>query len=844
MKLTHFVIPHAIATLLTPLLMQLIAVSYLHGRAQAQETSDTSKHPEAIVNLLKANCFDCHGNGESEGSLQLDKLLEQPDAPETRVRWWKVLSNVRAGTMPPPDSGFKLEPSATADLLEWLKYSAMGLDAQQPDPGRPTVRRLSRREYANSIRDLMGIDYNADVMFPPDDSGFGFDNIGDAQSLSLMILEKYLTAAKEIVDKAVPTVCKVIPRQAFKSTDFRGNPRSRNGDNMRLDKAHNVARKIKVEQDGTYQIAIDVKQHGSFEFNPQRGRLKIELDGKTLHESEYGWDEAKRNKLNFSVDWSAGEYELRFILEPIELPADAKVVKDSYAELDIDSVVVEGPTDPSKWKHPAGYERFFDRDEPPTDANQRREYALQTLGRFATRAFRRPVDEATLNKLADLAERVYSQPSTTFEAGIAHAMVPMLASPRFLFRADRVDAGTANKKYPLIDEYSLATRLSYFLWSTTPDDELLELAKSNQLRQQLDQQLDRMLRDPRSSSLAENFVGQWLRTRDVTKTSIDPIAALGLQTEFERLRGEFRGRRFRNLPPKEMPTGEEANRLARFQELNEKRDLLDGETRNAMRRETEMLFESIFHENRSLLDMINPSYTFVNEKLAKLYGIDDVEGKQMRRVELPQGSPRGGILAQGTMLVVTSNPTRTSPVKRGLFVLENILGTPTPPAPPNVPALEDSAGKFGDRTPSIREVLALHRESALCSSCHSRMDPLGLALENFNALGMYRELENAEPIDASGQLITGEKFSNLQELKAVIAGPRRTDFYRCFIQKLLTYAVGRGLDYYDEHIVDDLVQSAESNEGRLQSIVRSLISSAPFQRLRPTDSPSTLAGEK
>ncbi len=838
-------------TQLAPAFLALILIVASSGPevVQAQSTttqaasSDTATQRDAVVKLLKSNCFDCHGNGESEGSLQLDKLLEQTDTPESRSRWWKVLSNVRAGTMPPPDSGYVLAGDEAATVLEWLKYSAMAIDPLQPDPGRPTVRRLSRREYANSIRDLMGIDYNADVMFPPDDSGYGFDNIGDAQSLSLMILEKYLTAAKEIVDKAVPTVCKVIPRQGFKSTDFRGSSKSRNGDNMRLDKTHNVSRKFSVDEDGTYQVAIELKQHGSFQFNPQRTHLKIELDGDTLHEAEYGWDESKRNKLSFTVDWQAGEHELRFILEPLKLPAEAKVEADSYAEVDVEAVAVEGPSDRAKWKHPAGYERFFDRDEPPTEVTELREYASQTLRRFALRTFRRPADESTLNKLVDLAEQIYSQPNATFEAGIAHAMIPMLASPRFLFRTDKIDPTSAGEKYPLIDEFSLATRLSYFLWSTTPDDELLKLAEAKQLRENLDQQIKRMLNDPRSNSLAENFVGQWLRTRDVSKTSIDPLEALGLQPEYDELRAEFRGRQFRTKSPSEMPTKEEAKRLARFQELYEKRTLLDAETRSAMRRETELLFETIFRENRSLLDMINPNFTFVNEKLAALYDIPGIDGKEMQRVELPAGSPRGGILAQGTMLVVTSNPTRTSPVKRGLFVLENILGTPTPPAPPNVPALEDSAGKFGDRTPSIREVLALHRESALCSSCHSRMDPLGLALENFNALGMYRDADNGQPIDAAGQLITGEKFKNLQELKQVIAGPRRADFYRCFIQKLMIYAVGRGLEYYDEHVIDELVLAAENNDGRLKSIVHDVIMSAPFQRLRPSDSPSTLAGE-
>lgn len=815
----------------------------LPGQSVGDAPADSQRL--AAMELLKSNCFDCHGGGESEGSLQIDSLLDQSDSPATRARWWKVLNNVRAGTMPPPDSGAKLSADESAPLLNWLKYSAMGIDSENPDPGRPTARRLSRREYANTIRDLVGIEFNADVMFPPDDSGFGFDNIGDAQSLSLMLLEKYLSAAKEIVDKAVPTVCKVVSRQSLKPTDFRSpdresqdresQDRERTGDNMRTDKSHDVVRNVRIEEEGQYRINVELKEHGSFEFNPQRTHLKFVLDGNTVHEAEYGWDEAKRTKLSFPIDWMAGEHELRFLLEPIDLPAETKVTADSYAEVDVDAVVIEGPTEEAKWKHPAGYDRFFDRDEPPTDVAQRREYAMHVLSRFAVRAFRRPADDDTLNKLVDLAEQVYTQTNMTFEAGVAHAMVPMLASPRFLFRVDKVETET-DTKFPLIDEYSLASRMSYFLWSTMPDEGLFKLAESRQLRANLDEQIQRMLADERSAALAANFVGQWLRTRDVTKTSIDPVAALGLQAEYDELRAEFRGRRTRNTRLEDAPQGEEGKRLARYREISEKRDLLDGETRNAMRRETEMLFETIFRDNRSLLDMINPNYTFVNEKLAKLYGIDGIKGKEMQRIELPPGSPRGGILAQGTMLVVTSNPTRTSPVKRGLFVLENILGTPTPPAPPNVPALEDSAGKFGDRTPSVREVLALHRESALCASCHARMDPLGLALENFNALGMYRGVENDQPIDAAGQLITGEKFSNLQELKQVIAGPRRLDFYRCFIQKLLTYAIGRGLNYQDEHVVDELVKNADANDGRLQLIVRDVILSAPFQRQRPVDS--------
>ncbi len=271
---------------------------------QAPLFAQASMDREHVTRVLQANCFDCHGGGEKEGGLQLDQLLNEPDSDVSRNRWWKVLNNIRAGTMPPPDSGSKLTDDEATQLLSWLKYSALKIDPSNPNPGRPTVRRLSRREYANTIRDLMHIDYNAEVMFPPDDSGYGFDNIGDAQSLSLMLLEKYLAAAKEIVDQAVPTVCKVIPKQSFQAKDFRDAQRKRDGDNMRLEEPHTVRRKVNVDQSGDFQVTFNIKEHGSFEFNPQRSKLSLSIDGVVVHEVEVGWDESKRTKLPFQVQWN------------------------------------------------------------------------------------------------------------------------------------------------------------------------------------------------------------------------------------------------------------------------------------------------------------------------------------------------------------------------------------------------------------------------------------------------------------------------------------------------------------------------------------------------------------
>jgi hypothetical protein len=435
--------------------------------------------------------------------------------------------------------------------------------------------------------------------------------------------------------------------------------------------------------------------------------------------------------------------------------------------------------------------------------------------------------------------------------GIGAAVSAVLASPRFLFRAEDTVANENAEAHPLIDEYSLASRLSYFLWSTMPDDELFDLAERGELRANLSAQVARMLKDDRSAALAENFAGQWLRARDIEHLDIDPIGALGLEPELDELQRQLNRRRqergrSRDSREREKDgekSGADSEREQRWQERERIRaqyrrikaaeNMFDDKLRQAMRDETQEYFAYIVRENRSATELIDSNYTFANETLAKHYGIDGVTGDEMRRVELPAESPRGGVLTQATLLAVTSNPNRTSPVKRGLFILENILGSPPPPPPPpDVPLLEAAETGIDDHRPTVRELQERHRREPLCQACHARMDPLGLALENFNALGMWRDNENGQAIDASGTLLTGEEFDGIRQLKAIIKDQHRLDFYRCLAEKLLTYALGRGLEYYDEYTVDQIVSQIDQKQGKFSALLMGVIKSAPFQKQR------------
>jgi hypothetical protein len=417
-------------------------------------------------------------------------------------------------------------------------------------------------------------------------------------------------------------------------------------------------------------------------------------------------------------------------------------------------------------------------------------------------------------------------------------MAAVLASPRFLFREESFEADGAGA-FPLVDEYALASRLSYFLWSSMPDEELFRLAREHKLRENLPRQIERMLADEKSEELIEQFAGQWLRSRDVENWTVDARAVLSRENpdpERDRLRNRFRELARRD--PEEMTEEEKAEfrriREEFFKKFGEfRRAELSGDLRHAMRRETEMTLEYIVRENRNLLELVDADYTFLNERLAKHYGVEGVDGDKMRRVDLPADSVRGGVLTQGTTLVVTSNPDRTSPAKRGLYILENLLGTPPPPPPPDIPSLEQAEAEMTGQSPTVRQLLERHRADPLCSSCHNRMDPLGLALENFNPLGLYRDEERKQTIDSAGELITGESFETIKELKHILATERADDFYRCAAEKMLTYALGRGLEYYDVEAVDQILDRVKQDDGRAMALVTAIIESAPFQRTRP-----------
>jgi hypothetical protein len=703
------------------------------GKCVADDKAAAARFHERVEPILETYCYGCHGFGERKGGRAFDEFKSDQALVGDVKLWLAVLKNVRAGVMPPADEARPTD-AERKQLFDWIERDVFKTNPADPDPGRLTLRRLNRAEYRNTIRDLTGVDYDTSSEFPPDDSGYGFDNIGDAMSVSPLLMEKYLNAARAIVAEAVPE-----------------------------------------------------KEPGKKDKNEREAYRRIFVDG----------------------------------------PA-------------------------------------------PEDREKRDAYAREILGAFVRRAYRRPVDDHTVDRLVELAKQTYSAPGQSFEAGIGGAMVAVLASPRFLFRVEDVAAKSADERHPLVDEYSLASRLSYFLWSTMPDDALLQLAKRSELRANLAAQVDRMLKDPRSERLAENFAGQWLKARDVEHLDIDPVGALGLQHELDELQRKlYRLRRDRDRRREEDEKksdkekgdvdkdkavaaddgdkGDDEKRelrwddrekiRAEFRRLRSIGEMFNSDLRHAMRDETQKYFDYVVRENRNVMELVDSNYTFVNEALAKHYDIDGVKGDEMRRVELPADSPRGGVLTQATFLAVTSNPNRTSPVKRGLFILENVLGSPPPPPPPpDVPLLEMAKTGIEGRRPTIRELQEQHRRDPQCYACHARMDPLGLALENFNALGMWRDSENSQPIDASGTLLTGEKFDGIRELKTIIKDLHRPDFYRCLTEKLLTYSLGRGLEYYDEHTVDEIVGRLDREQGRFSALLMGIIESAPFQKQRRGES--------
>ena len=595
---------------------------------------------EHVQPILEDYCGACHGNGMKKGSLALDEVARDRARLGDGELWWAVLKNVRAGIMPPAGKP-RLTGTEQRLLEDWIKYGALGIDPNDPDPGSVTVRRLNRVEYRNTIRDLMGVDYDTSVEFPPDDASHGFDNIADALTLSPLLLEKYLTAAKSIVAQVVPMVPRVVAEtkiagQAFRRAASGADPTRDDGPlSLSYYEPASVTNIFHAEHPGRYQFSLDLTANqgvGSFGADYNRCRVLFKVDGRELLRKEYSRQDDTPLHYELDLDCRRGDHDLTFVIEPLT-PGEKQL---RALAMRIDSVTARGPWEKPFWVRPPNYSRFFPTD-PPEAAPERRLYARELLGAFARKAFRRPADDVTLNRLAALAERGYLQEGRTFEASIGQAMAAVLASPMFLYREEGIDESAASEKYPLIDEYALASRLSYFLWSTMPDAELFRLAEEHSLRKNLSAQLERMLADPRSGQFTRHFVGQWLQARDIETVPVNAFAVIyrdqPTDPEADRCRARLQalGRRFpAALTDKEKNELNET-RAAYFSSFRRFREHeMNSDLRLAMRRETEMLFDRIVRDDRNLRELLVSDYTFLNERLAKLYGIDGVKGNEMR----------------------------------------------------------------------------------------------------------------------------------------------------------------------------------------------------------------------
>ena len=768
----------------------LAAVLFFAPDTWAAGTEESFK--KQVEPLLKTYCFDCHGEGANKGEVSLDEYTNFTAHVGDQKLWLSVWQNLQTQMMPPAK---KPQPSDAErrEIAKWIEREVFKLDPANPDPGRVTIRRLNREEYRNTILDLFGVEFDTTEAFPVDDSGYGFDNIGDVLTMSPLLLEKYLDAAQEIADKIVASGEPRIPRLIVSGDQLRNkaDPK-KTGKNLPFSDTNAVQAVRDIKHPGPYKITVELTVAGSeTEASVHSATAMLKVDGKEIEQRDLGWDHRKSISISDQALLAKGSHTIS--LETIQKREAGEGGNKLHAN--VDTLTLHGPLDRSFLEHPKEYFRVFFDGAAPVDAKARHEYARKILRHFAGRAFRRPVDEPTLQRLVEIADTAARQPGSSFERGIGQGLTAMLASPRFLFRAEIQPEPNNPAKIVRVDEFALASRLSYFLWSSLPDEELFALARGGKLRANLRAEVDRMLKDDKGKRFTRNFTGQWLQTRDVETVSID------------------------------------AQRILRARRGEDVEKIFNGGIRRAMRQETEMLFGYLVKENRPLTELLSSDYTFLNERLANFYGIEGVKGQEMRKVSLTKDSHRGSLLTHGSYLLVTSNPTRTSPVKRGLFVLDNLLGTPAPPAPPNVPALEE-VKRNSDRQLTMRETMEIHREKPICASCHARMDPIGLALENFNAIGKFRDMEAGKPIDTAGQLITGEKFTNTVELARILVSSRKKDFYRCATEKLLTYATGRGVEYYDAPTIEKVMEQLERDSGKIRTLIYGIVESAPFQMRR------------
>jgi Protein of unknown function (DUF1592)/Protein of unknown function (DUF1588)/Protein of unknown function (DUF1585)/Protein of unknown function (DUF1587)/Protein of unknown function (DUF1595) len=728
--------------------------------------------------LLDRYCIGCHNEKTRTAGLVIDKLdLAHPG--NNAETWEKVVLKIRAGMMPP--SGTPRPDRATLDAFAaQLEASLDSAAAARPNPGTTGLHRLNRTEYANSIRDLLALEIDPTTLLPADDSSEGFDNIADALAISPALLERYATTAAKLSRLAVgdptispSTVTYRIPSDLSQTDHIEGLPLGTRGGIL----VRNV-----FPLDAEYSIKVHAKAAniglGSPGFLDEM--LEVTLNGERVKLAK----SAPSLDLRLTVKAGPQELGVAFIRKS---PPGADDIWQIYPNNSaVQSVAITGPFNTTGAGDTPSRQRIFVCH--PATAGDEPACAKTILSALARRAYRRPVTDEDLKTLLSFYES--GRRDANFDTGIEQALARVLIDPRFVFRFEREPANVAAGGIYRISDLELASRLSFFLWSSIPDDELLDLAIQNKLHEPavLDRQTRRMLADPRSETLATNFAEQWLYLRELkNQHPLSPAFSDNLRESF--------------------------------------------------RRETELLFESIVREDRSVVDLLNADYTFVDERLAAHYGMPGVHGSQFRRVAI-QDDARRGLLGQSSFLLVTSVANRTSPVARGKWILENILGAPAPLPPPNVPPLKENEGAV--QPASLRARMEEHRKNPTCAACHKIMDPIGFSLDNFDLIGTWRGAELGAKIDATGQLVDGTQLDGPASLRKALLS-RSDVFVGTATEKLLTYATGRALKYYDMPVVRSIDREAAKSDNRFSALIEGVVKSDPFQmRMKqPTESRPT-----
>jgi hypothetical protein len=745
--------------------------------------------------LATRYCLGCHNKSAKTAGLALDTAVVEEVSRHTEI-WEKVVRKLRARHMPPAGMP-RPDEAAYGAVVSSLEASLDRAAAQRPNPGRTdTFRRLNRTEYQNAVRDLLDLEVDLGPLLPSDEASHGFDNVA-VGSLSPTLLEKYLSAAQKISRLAVGVAVRspggdtiLLPPDLTQEDHF---------DKLPLGTRGGAAVPYTFPLDGQYliqlRLARDRNEHVEGLTEPHE--VELMLDGERVRMFQVrpppsGQDHSLVDKdLQARIPVKAGPHvvavafpkKTSVLLETERQPYQAHFNMDRHPRIQpaLYAVSIIGPYEAKGPGDTPSRRRLFVCE--PARPEQEDDCAKRILTTLMRRAYRRPVAEADL----EVPLKFYreARAGSSFDTGIEFGVRAVLVNPEFLFRVEQDPPGAPPNSAHRVSDLALASRLSFFLWSSIPDDELLEAATEGKLRTPavLEQQVRRMLADRRSRALVTNFAEQWLYLRNLAASRPDM-----------RLFPDF-----------------------------------DDNLRQAFRQETELFFESILREDRSVLDLLRANYTFVNERLAKHYGIPHVYGSRFRRFTLAEDSPRGGLLRHGSVLTVTSYATRTSPVIRGKWVLANILGMPPPPPLPFVPALKEknAAGK----TLTMRERLALHRDNPACSGCHQLMDPIGFSLENYDAVGRWRTAEDGHKIDAGGGLPDGSRFEGVAGLEKGLLD-RPEVFATTFAEKLLTYALGRGVEYYDGPAVRQIVRQAKTKDFRFSSFILGLVDSAPFQMRR------------